>query len=57
MSDRLGSIDKGKIANLVITEGEMFQDKTKVKYVFVDGMKYEPVAPAVPARRNAEAAQ
>jgi hypothetical protein len=55
VSDRLGSIDKGKIANLVVTDGELFQDKTKVKYVFVDGMKYEPAAPAAPARRNAEA--
>ena len=57
VADRLGSIDKGKIANLVVTEGELFQDKTKVKYVFVDGMKYEPVAPAPPARRNVESAQ
>jgi hypothetical protein len=57
VSDRLGSIDKGKIANLLVTEGELFQDKTKVKYVFVDGMKYEPVAPAAPARRGAEATQ
>lgn len=57
VSDRLGSIDKGKIANLVVTEGEIFQDKTKVKYVFVDGIKYEPAAPATPGRRNAEATQ
>ncbi|MCU1260652.1 MAG: amidohydrolase [Bryobacterales bacterium] len=57
VSDRLGSIDKGKIANLVVTEGELFQDKTKVKYVFVDGLKFEPAAPAAPARRNTEATQ
>ena len=57
VSDRLGSVDKGKIANLVVTEGELFQDKTKVKYVFVDGLKYEPAAPAAPARRNTEATQ
>jgi imidazolonepropionase-like amidohydrolase len=51
VSDRLGSIEKGKIANIVVTDGDLFQDKTKVKYVFVDGMKYEP-APEAPATRR-----
>jgi hypothetical protein len=51
VSDRLGSIDKGKIANLVITDGELFATSTKVKYVFVDGGKFEPVAEA-PAGRG-----
>ena len=44
VSDRLGSIEKGKIANLVVTEGDLFAAQTKVKYVFVDGDKFEPVA-------------
>jgi imidazolonepropionase-like amidohydrolase len=43
VADRLGSIDKGKIANLVVTSGDLFQEKTQVKYVFVDGVKFEPV--------------
>jgi imidazolonepropionase-like amidohydrolase len=42
VSDRLGSIDKGKIANLVVADGDLFADRTKVKYVFVDGTKFEP---------------
>ncbi len=42
VADRLGSIDQGKIANLVVTSGDLFQEKTEVKYVFVDGVKYEP---------------
>ena len=42
VGDRLGSIEKGKIANLTITSGELFQDSTTVKYVFVDGVKFEP---------------
>jgi imidazolonepropionase-like amidohydrolase len=37
LSDRLGSIAPGKIANLVITDGDIFSEKTKVKHVFVDG--------------------
>lgn len=43
VADRLGSIDKGKIANLVVTSGDLFQEKTQVKYVFIDGVKYEPL--------------
>ncbi|MCZ2149245.1 MAG: amidohydrolase family protein [Bryobacterales bacterium] len=46
VSDRLGSVEKGKIANLVVTRGDLFRDKTEVKYVFVDGIKYEPAAEA-----------
>jgi hypothetical protein len=42
VSDRVGSIDKGKIANLVVTKGEAFDDKTTVEYVFVDGKKFVP---------------
>jgi imidazolonepropionase-like amidohydrolase len=44
VSDRLGSIDKGKIANLVVTRGDLFLDRTEVKFVLVDGVKYEPAA-------------
>jgi imidazolonepropionase-like amidohydrolase len=54
VADRLGSIDKGKIANLVVTEGDLFQDRTKVKYVFVDGMKFEPQADSGSARNAVE---
>jgi Amidohydrolase family len=41
MADRLGSIETGKIANLVVTDGDLFGEKTKIKYVFVDGKKFE----------------
>jgi len=57
VADRMGSIDKGKIANLLVTDGELFQDRTKVKYVFVDGVKYEPGADAGPARTAVERTQ
>jgi imidazolonepropionase-like amidohydrolase len=43
VADRLGSIDQGKIANLVVTSGELFQEKTQVRYVFIDGVKFEPL--------------
>ena len=53
VADRLGSIEKGKIANLVVTKGDLFVDETEVKYVFVDGVKFEPVEEPPPARPGA----
>ncbi len=41
VNDRLGSIEPGKIANLVVTDGDLFGEKTKIKDVFVDGMRYQ----------------
>jgi hypothetical protein len=53
VSDRLGSIEPGKIANLVVTDGDILADRTNVKWVFVDGKLYEPPpAPEVPAGRG-----
>ena len=55
LSDRLGSIEPGKIANLVVTDGDIFNEKTKVKHVFVDGRWFEihEEAPAEkPERKN-----
>jgi hypothetical protein len=42
VSDRIGSIEPGKIANLVVTDGDIFSDKTNVKWIFVDGKLYAP---------------
>ena len=41
VADRLGSIEQGKIANLVVTDGDIFNERTKVKMVFVDGRRFE----------------
>jgi imidazolonepropionase-like amidohydrolase len=48
VADRLGSLENGKIANLVVTEGDLFEDKTKIKMVFVDGRKFEVHEPEKP---------
>jgi imidazolonepropionase-like amidohydrolase len=37
LSDRLGSVEQGKIANLVVTAGDLFDAQSIVKYVFVNG--------------------
>ena len=41
VADRLGSLDAGKIANLVVTKGDLFGEKTTVEHVFVDGMRFD----------------
>jgi len=48
VADRLGSIETGKIANLVVADGDLFEEKTKIKMIFVDGRKYEPHEPEKP---------
>lgn len=42
VSDRLGSIEKGKIANLLVTRGEIFDNSTRIEAIIVDGKKYTP---------------
>jgi hypothetical protein len=38
---RLGTVEDGKIANLVVTDGSYFEEDTSVRYVFVDGRLYD----------------
>jgi hypothetical protein len=38
---QLGSIEPGKIANLVVADGDIFADRTRIKMVFVDGRKFD----------------
>jgi Amidohydrolase family len=48
VADRMGSIENGKIANLVVTDGDLFDEKTKIKMVFVDGKRFESREPEKP---------
>ena len=45
----LGSVEEGKIANLVVTDGALFDEETVVKIVFVDGHKFEASVVARPS--------
>src|SRR2546421_3069161 len=48
VADRVGSIENGKIANLVVTDDDLFEEKTKIKMVFVDGRRFEVREPEKP---------
>jgi len=37
-ADRLGSIEKGKVANLIVTDGDLFDERMKIVRVFVAGV-------------------
>ncbi len=45
VANRVGSIEKSKTANLVLTTGDIFKSETRVKYVFVDGRKFDIIEP------------
>jgi len=49
IADVAGTVETGKIANIVVTDGDLFSDKTAIKYVFIDGKKVEFAPPSAPA--------
>jgi imidazolonepropionase-like amidohydrolase len=44
-ADRLGSLDKGKIANVIVTDGDLFEERTKIVHAFIDGRKVNAEPP------------
>ena len=36
-ADRVGSLEVGKLANVIVTDGDLFDEKTTIKHVFVEG--------------------
>jgi len=41
LNNQLGTVEPGKIANLVVTNGSYFDEEAVVRYVFVDGHRFE----------------
>ena len=41
VDDRLGSIETGKIANLIVADGALFDEGTAIETVFVDGERFD----------------
>ncbi|HSE22671.1 MAG TPA: amidohydrolase family protein [Pyrinomonadaceae bacterium] len=37
VADKLGSIEPGKMANIVIADGDLLEPRTHVRYLFIDG--------------------
>jgi imidazolonepropionase-like amidohydrolase len=48
--DQLGTLETGKIANLVVTSGDLFDSAPKLRYVFIDGNEIEIKKPEPPPR-------
>ncbi len=46
VADRIGTIEPGKIANLTVVRGDLFGTQKAITHVFVDGVVFEPKAPA-----------
>lgn len=51
VADQLGSIEVGKIANLVVTSGDLLAKETRVRHVFIDGAEIELKRPEAAAAR------
>ena len=49
---QLGSLEVGKIANLVVAERDILGDSANVRMVFVDGIRHEVIPPAPADRRR-----
>ena len=37
VADQLGSIEKGKLANLVVTDGDLLETRTQIKRLYIKG--------------------
>jgi imidazolonepropionase-like amidohydrolase len=37
LDDKLGSLEKGKVANIVLTDGDILEMRANIKHVFIDG--------------------
>jgi hypothetical protein len=47
---RLGTLQRNRIANLVVTDGDWMDERTRIRHVFIDGRPIEiESAPSAPA--------
>ena len=37
VADKMGSLDVGKVANVVVTDGDILEARTNIKYLFING--------------------
>lgn len=55
LSDRLGTIEPGKLANLTVMTGPLADKKSTVRWVFIDGDRFEYSLTSKPEKPDAEA--
>ena len=48
VKDQLGSIEVGKIANLTVTRGDLFDRNSRITHVFIDGRPVDLKPPSTP---------
>lgn len=46
VADRLGTLEVGKAADLVVTDGDLFNKKTRILETWIDGDRFQTEAPA-----------
>ena len=51
-ANRVGSLEKGKIANVIVASGDLFNEATRIRYVFVDGRMVNIEGTDAPAGRG-----
>jgi imidazolonepropionase-like amidohydrolase len=50
--ERVGSLEQGKIANVIVTDGDLFEDRTRIRHVFIDGRLVDIDEPQPEERRE-----
>jgi len=53
VGERLGSIEPGKIANLVVADGDLFADQTRIQSVYVGGARFDVASSRIAVARPA----
>lgn len=41
LSDRAGTLEAGKMANVIVADGDLFRDDTAIRSLFIDGRRFE----------------
>jgi imidazolonepropionase-like amidohydrolase len=54
---QLGTIEKGKAAHLIVTNGDFHEEKTQVRYAFADGVRFVYEPDKKPEDKKAETAK
>ncbi|HVF92106.1 MAG TPA: amidohydrolase family protein [Blastocatellia bacterium] len=55
VADQVGTVEVGKIANLLVTSGDLLAKETRVRHVFIDGSEVDLKKAEAPAQRTGAA--